>query len=193
MMLIGSQKRSKTEEILTQAGHFGDHDHTSVASLRRCPTSNGIGAPLHRNTHQALVILESTAAAVSRAVRRPRARPVRDMEAYLLWSCVRRITRIAARESREQPNHALLNSAAASDRGACQSELEQKLSLRDALCFMDDRTRELFAMRCERYSWKEIADGLGYSNAHSAEVQYFKGLRAARQRLNRRLRRRRQA
>jgi len=36
---------------LTDVGHLEMMTVASVASLRRCPASNGIGAPLHRNTH----------------------------------------------------------------------------------------------------------------------------------------------
>jgi hypothetical protein len=38
---------------LTQVGHFGNDEETRRRLLRRCPTSTGIGAPLHRNTQSA--------------------------------------------------------------------------------------------------------------------------------------------
>ena len=37
---------------MTDVGHLEMMTVASVASLRRCPASNGIGAPLHRNTQQ---------------------------------------------------------------------------------------------------------------------------------------------
>jgi hypothetical protein len=49
---------SKTGKILTHVGHLEIMTVASVASLRRCPTSSGIGAPLHRNTQESIDITE---------------------------------------------------------------------------------------------------------------------------------------
>lgn len=44
---------------------------------------------------------------------------------------------------------------------------------------MDDQTRTMFDFRRLRWTWKKIASALKYSNAHSAEVQFGKGIERA--------------
>jgi hypothetical protein len=48
---------------------------------------------------------------------------------------------------------------------------------------MDSKTLALFEYRRLDYSWKEIALALNYANAHSAEVQFQKGLSRALKRI----------
>jgi hypothetical protein len=48
---------------------------------------------------------------------------------------------------------------------------------------MDKNTRNMFALRCLGYGWDCIAEVLRYSDAHSAEVQFRKGVNAALKRL----------
>jgi hypothetical protein len=48
---------------------------------------------------------------------------------------------------------------------------------------MDAKTLALFEYRRLDYSWKEIALALNYANAHSAEVQFQKGLSRALKRI----------
>jgi DNA-directed RNA polymerase specialized sigma24 family protein len=48
---------------------------------------------------------------------------------------------------------------------------------------MDDKTRRLFELRCLGHGWEHIAKALKYHDAHSAEVQFRKGVNAALQRL----------
>lgn len=136
-------------------------------------------------------IIEATAAAVSRALRRASRDPIRDVESYLAWACVRRINRIAVRESREQGGHATesLEFLAVNSAGNREDRLLDELRMKELLSNMDHGTREIFAMRVEGYSWKEIARRRGYANAHSAEVQFGKGLKAAKASLERRSRR----
>ena len=134
-------------------------------------------------------ILEATAAAVSRALRRRSAEPaVRDIDAYLLYAFIRRLHKIAAKESRLQSGHSseILASFAART-GPQPSEVDAEIQLRELLSYMDFRTRGMFALRCEGYSWKQIAEQLDFKSGHSAEVQFSKGLQAARMRLMRAL------
>ena len=132
-------------------------------------------------------ILEATAAAVSRALRRRSAEPaVRDIDAYLLYAFIRRLHKIAAKESRLESGHSshmLAHFAART--GPQSSEVDAEIQLRELLSYMDFRTRGMFALRCEGYSWKQIAEQLDFKNGHSAEVQFNKGSRAARIRLMR--------
>jgi len=138
---------------------------------------------------RAAEILEATAAAVSRALRRRSAEPaVRDIDAYLLYAFIRRLHKIAAKESRLQSGHSseMLASFAART-GPQPSEVDAEIQLRELLSYMDFRTRGMFALRCEGYSWKQIAEQLDFKSGHSAEVQFNKGLQAARMRLMRAL------
>jgi hypothetical protein len=48
---------------------------------------------------------------------------------------------------------------------------------------MDNKTRRMFELRCLDYKWERIARALEYSDAHSAEVQFRKGVNAALKRL----------
>lgn len=134
-------------------------------------------------------ILEATVAAVSRALRRQSAEPaVRDIDAYLLYAFIRRLHKIAAKESRLQSGHGsdMLEYFAART-GPQPSEADAEIQLRELLSYMDFRTRRMFALRCEGYSWKQIAEQLDFKTGHSAEVQFNKGSRVARIRLMRAL------
>jgi len=134
-------------------------------------------------------ILEATAAAVSRALRRrPAESAVRDIDAYLLYAFIRRLHKIAAKESRLQSGHSPhMLAYFAARTGPQVSESDAEIQLRELLSYMDFRTRRMFALRCEGYSWKQIAEQLDFKSGHSAEVQFNKGSRAARMRLMRAL------
>jgi hypothetical protein len=135
-------------------------------------------------------IVERMALTVSRAIRGTDHPPIQDLAAYFTWACVRQINRIAARESREESGHAAeqLERIGAGDAGDWFDSLFEELQLEQLLYYLDEPIRKMFAMRCEGYSWDQIAVRVGYANGHSAEVQYGKGLAAARRRLSRRAR-----
>lgn len=136
-------------------------------------------------------IIEATAAAVSRRLQRPGRDPIRDMEAYLLWACVRRINRIALRERSEQSGHETrtLEMLAANAAGRRTEDLAEELYVKEVLALVDPGTRELFTLRVAGYSWGEIARMRNYATPHSAEVQFGKKWNAARERLERMSRR----
>ncbi len=137
-------------------------------------------------------IIEAAAAAVSRRLQRPGRDTIRDLEAYLAWACIRRIDRIAARESKEQTGHetGALELLAASTSERRQNDPADELYVKEVLSVLDPDTRELFMMRVAGYSWGEIAEMRGYANSHSAEVQFGKKWKAAKERLERSSRRR---
>lgn len=139
-------------------------------------------------------IVERMALTVSRIVRRIDHPPIQDLVAYFVWACIRAINRIAARESREESGHVPeeLERIGARAAGNRPGGLLDELRLEQLLSYIDQPTRQMFAMRCEGYSWNQIAARLGYANGHSAEVQYGKGLAAARRRLLRRSQRKTQ-
>jgi hypothetical protein len=134
---------------------------------------------------RAAEVLEIAALAVSRTLRRRGREAVRDLDAYLYWACLRRFDRIAAKESRVQCGHepGRLELIAANAVDCRLGEFYDELRLKELLSCMDSRTRRLFALRCQGYSWPETAEQMGYLNGHSAEVQFWKGVGAARRRL----------
>ena len=136
-------------------------------------------------------IIEIAAIAVSRALQRTNRDPIRDMEAYLYWTCMRRMNRIAARESREQSGHetGALEVLAANTAGRRKDDLADELYVKEVLSLVDPSTRDMFMMRIAGYSWGEIARMRGYANSHSAEVQFGKKWKAAKARLERSSRR----
>ena len=136
-------------------------------------------------------IIEAAAVAVSRALQRAGRDPIRDMESYLYWTCMRRMNRIAARESREQSGHetGALELLAANTAGRRKDDLADQLYVKEVLSLVDPSTRDMFMMRTAGYSWGEIAEMRGYANSHSAEVQFGKKWKAAKARLERSSRR----
>ncbi len=146
---------------------------------------------LLRDPGRAPEIIEMVAAAVSRRLRRTGLDPIRDVESYLYWACVRRAERIVVRESREQTGHetAALESLAANTAGQKKVDPADKLYVKEILSLVDSPTRELFLMRAAGYPWGEIAKMRGYANAHSAEVQFGKKWKAAMARIARRSKR----
>jgi hypothetical protein len=132
-------------------------------------------------------IIEATAVAVSRALQRAGREPIRDVEAYLAWACIRRINRIAVRENREQTGHEIvtLEVLSANKAGRTEDNLVDELYVKELLSNMDTGTREIFMLRATGYSWGEIAKMRGYASPHSAEVQFGKKWKAVKARIER--------
>jgi hypothetical protein len=132
-------------------------------------------------------ILELTAAAVSRALRRRPIEPaVRDIDAYLLYAFIRRLHRVSARERRLQPvSNPDTLTYSKPEAGRLLSEVESSIQVQELLSYMDSATRRMATLRMEGYPWKHIAQKLGFKDRHSAEVQFNKGCRAARLRMTR--------
>jgi hypothetical protein len=130
-------------------------------------------------------ILEAAALAVSNRLRQEDADPIRDLDAYLFWACAHRIDKIAADLAREQTGHDLeqLARLAATTADGWENRFFGEILVGELLSYMDARTRRFFSYRGLGWSWKETAAFMGYADAHSAEVQYWKGLKAARERL----------
>ena len=133
-------------------------------------------------------IVERMALTVTRIVRRMDHPPIQDLVAYFVWACIRAINRIASRESREESGHEpdWLERIGPRTGEDWLDRLLEELRLDQLLSYVDQPTRRMFAMRCQGYSWSQIAEKLGYANAHSAEVQFGKGFAAVRTRLLRR-------
>ena len=138
---------------------------------------------------RAAEVLELTALAVSRTLRRHDHEPVRDLDAYLYWACLRRLERIAAKENRVQFGNDLgrLERMAAKAASCRLDGFPGEFQVNELLSCMDARTQRLFTFRCQGYSWQETAERTGHLNGHSAEVQFSKGVKAAQQRLTRHL------
>jgi hypothetical protein len=158
-----------------------------AAAKRIWPRALALTRSILHDASRSAEILEATAAAVSRAVRRRPTEPaVRDIDAYLVYSFIRSLHRISAREGRLQPVQdpdILAYLTPGSNRPP--SEIESEIEVQELLSYMDNTTRRMFALRLEGYPWKHIAQQLGFKDRHSAEVQFNKGCRAARTRMMR--------
>jgi DNA-directed RNA polymerase specialized sigma subunit len=62
------------------------------------------------------------------------------------------------------------------------SILENEIHLKQMLCYLDERTRDMLMLRISGDSWTEIGERFGIS-AHNAEVQFANGAKKARSRL----------
>jgi DNA-directed RNA polymerase specialized sigma24 family protein len=129
-------------------------------------------------------ILEQTAALVSRAlygsssvVRNPN---VKNLQGYLFRAVVRRIDRLRLKEL-----PTISRSEAILQRHAYNpsSGLEILLLTNELLAKADNFTRQVFQLRVEGYSWKEIGPTFGI-DAHAAESRYSQGLKRIRRGLN---------
>ncbi len=134
---------------------------------------------------RALEILEGAALAVSSRLRQQDTKPIRDLDAYLFWACTHRIDKVAADLAREQTGHDLeqLGHLASGTADGWEDRFFSELLVRELLSYMDARTRSLFSYRSLGWSWKKTAAFMGYADGHSAEVQFWKGVKAARERL----------
>jgi RNA polymerase sigma factor (sigma-70 family) len=129
-------------------------------------------------------ILEGVAHSVSRALRQKQGGDgVRNIEAYLYWSFVRKHAQRKKREERIEylgdlePLDSLQSGG--SDWAAW---LEDEILLEELTSHMDAKARRMFVLRVFGYSWTEIGRRFGIS-AHNAEVQFSYGLKKARKRL----------
>src|ERR1700694_2156949 len=130
-------------------------------------------------------ILEAACPCVSRTIRRNLKRnSIRNLDAYLFWAFLRKHTRRMVREGRIQYVESV-ESVANAKRGAQDdwvSILENEIHLKQMLCYLDERTRDMLMLRISGDSWTEIGERFGIS-AHNAEVQFANGAKKARSRL----------
>jgi len=138
-----------------------------------------------KDTARAAEILEVTALAVSNRLRQSDHPPIQDLDAYLYRACVYKVGEIARDEAHERGGHDLsqLELLAGASPDGWQDRLFSELLVGQLLSYMDPRTRMLFMCRSSGRSWQETATLTGYADGHSAEVQFWKGLKAARERL----------
>ena len=130
-------------------------------------------------------ILETACHCVSRAIRRNLKRPsIRNLDSYLFWAFVRKHSRQMIREGRLQYVESVESVANANigSQPGWVSILENEIYLRQMLCYLDERTRDMLICRISGDSWAEIGERLGIS-AHNAEVQFANGAKKARRRL----------
>ncbi len=130
-------------------------------------------------------ILEAACHCVSRAIRRNLKRnSIRNLDSYLFWAFVRKHSRRMIREGRLQYVDSV-ESVANANIGAQHdwvSILENEIYLKQMLCYLDERTRDMLILRISGDSWAEIGERFGIS-AHNAEVQFANGAKKARSRL----------
>jgi DNA-directed RNA polymerase specialized sigma24 family protein len=125
-------------------------------------------------------ILEYSAALVSRALYSSsspvRNSNVKNLQGYLFRAVVRRIDRLKVKEL-----PTISRSEAILQRHAYNpsSGLEILLLTNELLAKADNFTRQVFQLRVEGYSWKEIGPTFGI-DAHAAESRYSQGLKRIR-------------
>lgn len=131
---------------------------------------------------EAAEIVEVVAQATSRSIELNGA--VRSIESYLLKSVAREAVRRKKRAGKvilvEPSNLELL---AGSKSEHYEEHLDRDRFIAQLRGAMDSKTLALFEYRRLDYSWKEIALALNYASAHSAEVQFQKGLSRALKRI----------
>jgi DNA-directed RNA polymerase specialized sigma24 family protein len=109
---------------------------------------------------------------------------VRDPDSYLFWTFGRTLYRILKKEIMLDfidVVEALRLKELIRSRKAL-SKTDRKILVRQVMRFMDVRTRRIFVLRVNRYSWKQIGEILGVS-ANYAEVMYSRGVERTRKRL----------
>jgi hypothetical protein len=130
-------------------------------------------------------ILEAACHCVSRAVSRNIKRnSIRNLDSYLFWAFIRKHNRRVIHEGRIKYVESV-ESVANANIGTQQdwvSILEDEIYLKQMLCFLDERTRDMLMRRISGDSWAEIGRRLGIST-HNAEVQFANGAKKARSRL----------
>ena len=130
-------------------------------------------------------ILEAACHCVSRTVRRNLKRnSIRNLDSYLFWAFVRKHTRRMIREERIQYVDSVESVANAKmgSQNDWVSILENEIHLKQMLCYLDERTRDMLILRISVDSWPEMGERFGIS-AHNAEVQFANGAKKARSRL----------
>ena len=130
-------------------------------------------------------ILEAACHCVSRAVSRNLNRnSIRNLDSYLFWAFIRKHNRRVIHEGRIKYVESV-ESVASANIGTQQdwvSILEDEIYLKQMLCFLDEKTRDMLMRRISGDSWAEIGSRLGIST-HNAEVQFANGAKKARSRL----------
>ena len=153
--------------VLDAAAQIGPR---AIAHAERLLTDPAIAANL----------LEECAAAVSRALQKPRPEtdhPIRDLQAYLFRAFLRRVNKA----KRRMP--ALTNPANNSDADfRATQNFEEKILIDELLTRCDPVTRDMFIRRNQGFSWKEIGEIYSVS-AHAAESRFGQALQRVRRKL----------
>jgi DNA-directed RNA polymerase specialized sigma24 family protein len=140
---------------------------------------------LQQDTAPAAEILEAACHSVSRSLRRKREqRVIRDLDSYLFWAFVRKHNRGMIREGRIQYVESLesITDVKTDSQGEWVAALEQEIHLKQLVCYLDERTRNMLMYRIWGDSWADIGKRFGIS-AHNAEVQFANGIKRSRSRL----------
>lgn len=92
---------------------------------------------------------------------------MRDIDAYLLYSFIRRLHRVSARERRLQPvNNPDILSYSTPETGRPLSEVESQIQVQELLSYMDSTTRRMFTLRLEGYPASQTTfNGTRHSNS----------------------------
>jgi len=118
-------------------------------------------------------ILEAAVDSASRVLRNRQS--IQFFEAYLLRSVARESVRRLRRSQRiSYVDHADLERLAGTVSHDLDRELDEAKRIEVFRACMDKHGRTMYDLRVLRYDWRSIARLTGYSDAHSAEVQFRK-------------------
>ena len=118
-------------------------------------------------------ILEAAVDSASRVLRNRQS--IQFFEAYLLRSVARESVRRLRRSQRiSYVDHADLERLAGTVSNDTDRELDEAKRIEVFRACMDKHGRTMYDLRVLRYDWRSIARLTGYSDAHSAEVQFRK-------------------
>ncbi len=141
------------------------------------------------DTSVAAEIFESAMYSVSNVLHRNGNRnTIHNLDPYLSWAFTRKLAKHILRHRflvfLDAPEELSLQEMPGHYGQAAQ--IERKLLIKQLVSFMDSRTRWMFLERVCGQTWASIAEDLG-TTANAAEVMYQRGVRAVRDRVERRV------
>src|SRR5581483_715286 len=127
---------------------------------------------------EASEILEAAVDAASRIF--ASGRPIQALDGYLLRSVAREAVRRRRRNERVVYIDPVdLEQTAAPVHVDLDRQLDERKIVELLRACMDEQTRRMYDLRVLEKRWKYIAKVLDYADAHSAEVQFQKGMKRA--------------
>lgn len=144
------------------------------------PRAVGYAERLLGDEALALDLLEEAAAAVSKALKRKTTEegaPVRDLEAYLFRTYLRKVSLVRGRRARL--DRSLVEKVPRQPASNRLAEAEISLLFDEVMATYDKVTRQIVYRRLEGFLWREIAAEYGLST-HAAEARYSRALAHAR-------------
>lgn len=155
-----------------------------AAAEEVAPGALQYGERLLRDPALAATLFEESAATVSRVLRLKRdgaTTRIRNLQAYVFRTFVRRVNRVRQRDL-FLLNHSELNAEVHHKAVVTTEEMELRVLVSEFLARCDAVTRDMFYRRMQGFSWKEIGR-IHDISAHAAESKFSQALRRVRKKL----------